>query len=87
MENACNRGGRNQNCEAERSAVASKAGDLRYPAGFGVYSERTTIADENTDDLCKDCGPTFTAFLERPVGELGEPTSECSPNVSEHFRV
>jgi hypothetical protein len=19
---------------------------------------------ENTDDLCKDCGPTFTAFLE-----------------------
>ena len=22
------------------------------------------MADENTDDLCKDCDPTFTAFLE-----------------------
>jgi hypothetical protein len=22
------------------------------------------MTDENTDDLCKDCGPTFTAFLE-----------------------
>jgi hypothetical protein len=22
------------------------------------------MADENTDDLCKDCGPTFAAFLE-----------------------
>jgi RNase P subunit RPR2 len=22
------------------------------------------MADENTDDLCKDCGPTLTAFLE-----------------------
>ena len=22
------------------------------------------MAYENTDDLCKDCGPTFTAFLE-----------------------
>ena len=22
------------------------------------------MADENTDNLCKDCGPTFTAFLE-----------------------
>ena len=32
--------------------------------GFGVESERTTMTDENTDDLCKDCGPTFTAFLE-----------------------
>jgi transposase-like protein len=31
---------------------------------FGVYSERRIMTDENTDDLCKDCGPTFTAFLE-----------------------
>ncbi len=22
------------------------------------------MADENTDDLCKDCGPALTAFLE-----------------------
>ena len=22
------------------------------------------MTDENTDDLCKDCGPTFAAFLE-----------------------
>ena len=22
------------------------------------------MTDENTDDLCKDCGPTLTAFLE-----------------------
>jgi len=22
------------------------------------------MTDENTDDLCKDCGPTFTSFLE-----------------------
>jgi hypothetical protein len=22
------------------------------------------VADENIDDLCKDCGPTFAAFLE-----------------------
>jgi hypothetical protein len=22
------------------------------------------MTDENSDDLCKDCGPTFTAFLE-----------------------
>jgi len=22
------------------------------------------MAVDNTDDLCKDCGPTFTAFLE-----------------------
>jgi hypothetical protein len=22
------------------------------------------MADENTDDLCKDCDPTFKAFLE-----------------------
>jgi hypothetical protein len=32
-----------------------------HSTGFGVYSERTTMTDENTDDLCKDCGPTFTA--------------------------
>jgi hypothetical protein len=22
------------------------------------------MADDNTDDLCQDCGPMFTAFLE-----------------------
>ena len=22
------------------------------------------MSDENTDDLCKDCGPTFAAFLQ-----------------------
>ena len=24
-----------------------------------------TVNADNLDDLCKDCGPTFTAFLER----------------------
>ncbi len=42
----------------------SKARSCVIRPEFGVYSERTTMADDNTDDLCKDCGPTFTAFLE-----------------------
>ena len=39
---------------------------------FGVYSERITVTDENTADLCKDCGPTFTAFLEGMAGHNQE---------------
>jgi len=38
---------------------------------FGV-SGRTTMTDENTADLCKDCGPTFTAFLEGMAGHNQE---------------
>lgn len=30
------------------------------------------MADENTADLCKDCGATFTAFLEEMAGHNEE---------------
>jgi len=30
------------------------------------------MTDENTADLCKDCGPTFTAFLEGMAGHNQE---------------
>ena len=36
------------------------------------------MADENTDDLCKDCSPTFTAFLEGMAEQ-----NKFIPNVGE----
>ena len=39
--------------------------DVLHSTGFGVYSGRTAMTEENTDDLCKDCDPTFKAFLQR----------------------
>jgi len=38
------------------------------------------MADENTDALCKDCGPTITAFLE----EMGDHNKE---QMAEHAKV
>ena len=34
------------------------------------------MTDENTDDLCKDCGPTFTAFLEEMADKNKEQMAE-----------
>ena len=36
------------------------------------------MADGNTDDLCKDCGPTFTAFLEEMADHNKE---QMEPNA------
>jgi len=41
------------------------------------------MANENIDDLCKDCGPTFTAFLEEMAAhnkEQKEQLEESTPN-------
>jgi uncharacterized Zn finger protein len=38
------------------------------------------MTDENTTDLCKDCGPTFTAFLE----EMADKNKE---QMAEHAKV
>jgi hypothetical protein len=53
---------------------------MLHSTGLGVYSEGTTMTDENTDDLCKDCGPTFTAFLE----EMADKNEE---QMAEHAKV
>jgi len=36
------------------------------------------MTDENTDDLCKDCGPTFTAFLEEMADHNKEQMAEMA---------
>jgi len=36
------------------------------------------MANENTDDLCKDCGPTFTAFLEQMAEHNKEQVADLS---------
>ena len=51
---------------------------------------------ESTDDLCKDCGPTFTAFLEgmadhnKEQMELNAPRSPAQlavRSMNTHFRM
>ena len=37
--------------------------------------------DETIDDLCKDCGPTFTAFLEKMAAHNKEQIGELTPKV------
>jgi RNase P subunit RPR2 len=34
------------------------------------------MTDENTDDLCKNCGPTLTAFLEEMADKNKEQMAE-----------
>ncbi len=40
------------------------------------------MTDENTDDLCKDCGPTFKAFLEQMAAHNKEQVAELNPKVT-----
>lgn len=37
---------------------------------------------EKTDDLCKDCGPTFAAFLEQMAAHNAEQLAELNPKVT-----
>ena len=39
------------------------------------------MTDENTADLCEDCGPTFTAFLE---GMAGHNQEQMELNAKSH---
>lgn len=42
------------------------------------------MSEETLDDLCKDCGPTFTAFLEQMAAhnkEQKEQLEEVTPKV------
>ena len=39
------------------------------------------MADEKMDDLCKDCGPTFTAFLEQMAAHNKEQMPEQNAKV------
>jgi uncharacterized Zn finger protein len=41
----------------------------------------TDQTDETLEDLCKDCGPTFTAFLERMAAHNKEQVEELQPKV------
>ena len=40
------------------------------------------MTDENTDDLCKDCGPTMTAFLKQMAEHNQEQMAEHSAKVT-----
>jgi RNase P subunit RPR2 len=40
------------------------------------------MTDENTDDLCKDCGPTFTAFLEKMADHNKEQMADQNLKVT-----
>lgn len=40
------------------------------------------MSNEITDDLCKDCGPTFTVFLEQMAAHNKEQMPELSPKVT-----
>ena len=37
------------------------------------------MSDETIDDLCKDCGPTLTAFLEQMAAHNKEQIGELTP--------
>jgi uncharacterized Zn finger protein len=39
------------------------------------------MSDENLDELCKDCGPTFTAFLEEMAAHNKEKNDELGAKV------
>lgn len=39
------------------------------------------MSNETLDDLCKDCGPTFTAFLEQMAAHNKEQISELNAKV------
>jgi hypothetical protein len=39
------------------------------------------MTDQTTDDLCKDCGPTFTAFLEQMAEHNKEQVAELGAKV------
>ena len=39
------------------------------------------MSDDTTDGLCKDCGPTFTAFLEQMAAHNKEQMTELNPKV------
>ncbi len=39
------------------------------------------MSDETIDDLCKDCGPTLTAFLEQMAAHNKEQIGELKPKV------
>ncbi len=39
------------------------------------------MSDETIDGLCKDCGPTFTAFLEQMAAHNKEQMTELNPKV------
>ena len=39
------------------------------------------MSDENLDQLCKDCGPTFTAFLEEMAAHNKETKEELGARV------
>lgn len=40
------------------------------------------MSNEQTDDLCKDCGPTFSAFLEQMAAHNKEQLAELKPKVT-----
>ncbi len=40
------------------------------------------MSNETTDGLCKDCGPTFAAFLEQMAAHNLEQMSENKPTVT-----
>lgn len=40
------------------------------------------MTDETTDELCKDCGPTLTAFLEQMAEHNLEKMAEHSAKVT-----
>jgi uncharacterized Zn finger protein len=40
------------------------------------------MTEENTDELCKDCGPTFAAFLERMAEHNKEQIAERNAKVA-----
>lgn len=40
------------------------------------------MTDENTDDLCKDCGPTLRAFLEGMADHNKEQMAELNAKVT-----
>ena len=54
---------------------------MLHSTGFGVYSDRTTMTGEDTDDLCKDCGPTVKAFLEQMAEHNQEQMAEYTAKV------
>lgn len=41
----------------------------------------TEQSNETVEDLCKDCGPTFTAFLEQMAARNKEQIEELQPKV------